>query len=128
MNETIVVATFRTRAEAELAGVSLDGGGIPYLIQPRSSGAEIRVLPDALEAAREVLADLLAPPTRACRTRRLVPLGRFGDEGALREAVTSLEHHDLPYVIAHPDRPAGLWTLFVRREHALPARRIVAHS
>jgi hypothetical protein len=65
MTQPVVVATFRTRLEAESAGGLLDHAGLPFVIQspeglgmgPLSQGASLLVRADEAEAARQVLAD-----------------------------------------------------------------------
>lgn len=130
MSDTVIVADFRTRAEAELAAKSLDGAGIPYVIQsaegmlhgPFPPGAQIRVLAQDEEAARDVLADLTGdrPPSR----KRLVALGTYEQDG-LDQAVARLEAAEIPYVVEHPDAGSARWVLYVRREHQIPAGRVL---
>lgn len=65
MNQSVVVATFRTRLDAESAGGLLEGAGIAFLIQsaeamgmgPLPQGASLLVRADELEAAKQVLVD-----------------------------------------------------------------------
>lgn len=65
MTPLAVVATFRTRLEAESAGGLLDHAGLPFVIQspegigmgPFSQGASLLVRADQAVAARQVLAD-----------------------------------------------------------------------
>ncbi len=65
MNGPVVVATFRTRLDAESAGGLLEHAGIPFVIQspegigmgPLPQGASLLVRADELEAAKQVLAD-----------------------------------------------------------------------
>jgi hypothetical protein len=62
-DETVVVATFRTRLDAEIAAGLLQEAGIPYVIQsaegigvgPLPPGASLLVARDRLEEARSVL-------------------------------------------------------------------------
>ncbi|MEX0690612.1 MAG: hypothetical protein WD934_10670 [Gemmatimonadales bacterium] len=134
MTDTVVVATFRTRAEAELAALSLQGAEIPYLIQsaegmmhgPLGPGAQIRVLSAAAPAARELLGELAADAPEAA-TRRLVALGTWR-EADLDPIVARLDGVDIPYVIEHAGDATGPCTVFVRREHQLPAGRALRHG
>ena len=65
MDDPVVVATFRTRMEAEVASNLLARQGIPFVIQsaegmlhgPLPQGARLLVRPRDLEAARDTLAD-----------------------------------------------------------------------
>lgn len=63
MTDTVRVANYHTRLEAELAARSLDGAGIPYVIEsaegmlhgPFGPGASILVRSDQAASARDVL-------------------------------------------------------------------------
>lgn len=63
MGETVAIANFRTKAEAELAAGLLDAAGIPYVLQsqegvlhgPLNPGASILVSESVAEHARAVL-------------------------------------------------------------------------
>jgi len=65
MENPVVVATFRSRMEAEVASNLLARQGIPFVIQspegmqygPLPQGARVLVRPRDLEAARTVLED-----------------------------------------------------------------------
>ncbi len=67
--ETAVVATFRTRLDAEIAAGLLQDAGIPYVIQsaegigvgPLPPGASLLVARDRLEEARMVLESMREP-------------------------------------------------------------------
>ncbi|GBD33178.1 MAG: hypothetical protein KatS3mg081_0254 [Gemmatimonadales bacterium] len=67
--DTVVVATFRTRLEAEIAAGLLQQAGIPYVIQsaegigtgPLPPGASLLVARERLEEARMVLESLDEP-------------------------------------------------------------------
>lgn len=130
MTDTVVVAEFRTRAEAELAALALDGAGIPYLIQsgegmlhgPLSPGAQIRVLAEAADHARDLLADVNEPA--GPRSKRLRAVGMF--EGpALDDVLRALDGVGIPYVLNH--EAAGT-AVFVRAEHELPAGRALRRA
>ncbi len=62
----VAIANFRTKMEAETAGVLLKHAGIPYLIQsqegmlhgPMAPGATLYVPSEEEEEAREVLGEL----------------------------------------------------------------------
>ena len=66
MSETVEVANFRTRVEAEIAGALLDNADIAYVIQsqegmlhgPMSTGATLLVSKGNLERAAVILADV----------------------------------------------------------------------
>ena len=133
MHETVVVASFRTRAEAELAALSLNGAGVPFLIQssegmmhgPFAPGAEIRVPASAAAAARDLLQDVTdASALGAEAPRRLVALGTY-PESELGSIVERLDAVHVPYVIEHPEGDATSCVVFVRREHQLPAGRAI---
>lgn len=63
MEDLVAIANFKTKAEAETAGVLLKNAGIPYIIQsqegmlhgPLFPGATIHVNPEMAEEARDVL-------------------------------------------------------------------------
>lgn len=63
--EPVIVATFRTRLDAESAGGLLAQAGIPFLVQsaegmgmgPLPQGARLIVRDDEADAARHVLTD-----------------------------------------------------------------------
>ncbi len=65
MTQSAVVATFRTRLDAESAGSLLEHAGIAFLIQspegmgmgPLPQGARLLVRADELAAAKQVLVD-----------------------------------------------------------------------
>ena len=66
MSETLEVANFRTKVDAEIAGGLLDNAEIPYVIQsqegmlrgPMSAGATLLVSKENLERAAAILADV----------------------------------------------------------------------
>lgn len=137
MPDTVTVASFRTRAEAELAALALEGAGIPYLIQsaegmlhgPLGPGADIRVPRSAESAARDLLSDVTAgdaaepelPP------RRLVALGTWS-EADLTSILARLDAASVPYVVEHDADDLTGRTVFVRREHQLPAGRALKRA
>ena len=137
MTDTVIVASFRTRAEAELAALALDGAGIPYLIQsaegmlhgPLGPGADIRVPRGAEEEARDLLADVADEPASGADQppRRLVALGTW-KEADLDGVLARLDDADVPYVIEHPHGDTAHCTVFVRREHQLPAGRALRRA
>ena len=65
MPDTIAIANFRTRVEAEIAATLLEAAGIPYVIQsvegmlhgPLNPGSSILVSDALAEQAREVLGE-----------------------------------------------------------------------
>lgn len=66
MTETVKLANFRTKVDAEIAGGLLDNADVPYVIQsqagmlhgPMSVGATLLVSKEDLERAAAILADV----------------------------------------------------------------------
>ena len=65
MNQSVVLANFRTRLDAESAGGLLTHAGIPFVVQsaegmgmgPLPQGASLIVRQDQVESARQLLAE-----------------------------------------------------------------------
>lgn len=126
MTDTVAVANYRSRLEAELAARLLEGAAIPYVINspegmlhgPLPGGATILVRAADADLARELLRewdDRREPP----EARRVALLPAVSESDRL---VDGLRAAGVPALVRTVD---GMLEVWVRREHADRAARLL---
>ncbi len=129
MSDTVPIANFRTRMEAEVAAGLLRVGGIPYVIQsaegmlhgPLGPGATIFVREKDIEEARELLDG--SDPGPEERVRAVLVASTATPEDA-DGTIKCLDGAGIPYLTRSAGGRSSLH-VFVRSEHADRARRVL---
>ncbi len=130
MSDTVPIANFRTRMEAEVAAGLLLAGEIPYVIQsaegmlhgPLGPGATIFVREDDVGEARELL-DGSDPGPEEERARAVLVASTATAEDA-DGTIKRLDGVGIPYLTRSAGGRHSLH-VFVRSEHADRARRVL---
>jgi hypothetical protein len=126
MTNPVVVASYRTHLEAEVAARILEAADIPCVINsaegmlygPLGVGATILVRPDDAEAAREVLLGSGGSP-EGCAAALIAVLPESPDSGV---RVDRVREQGVPVLVRAESGRLAVW---VRREHADRAARLL---
>lgn len=127
MTDTVAVANYRTRLEADVATRFLDAAGIPYVVNsaegmlygPLGTGATILVRAADADLAREAL---LMGRESGGDSRGATLIARLPDSAGEHRTLEVLREGGVPVLLR---AEAGYVEVWVRREHADRAARLL---